>query len=290
MISVQKDYDSVPEKLQSSECQQLVRDALAQQNTHKFESKFYNHGCIEELKKLYHNKCAYCETDSSAGAPFEIEHFRPKKKVTGKQEHRGYYWLGYEWSNLLLSCRACNTKKSNKFPIHDEKNRIYHSELSESGLPDEHFCKADSQELLLEGATLLNPELDTVEDHIIFKPNGEIDHLTERGCVTINEILKLNRERLVLRRKKIADDFFNDLKDILADYVQGIISDTDLKASLYRSFKKLLTLQHPKKEYSRFSYFIFTKFEIFADAHLNSKDKQFVLKAFTAFIRENTGI
>jgi hypothetical protein len=30
----------------------------------------------------------------------------------------GYYWLAYEWSNLLISCQLCNQEfKKNRFPL-----------------------------------------------------------------------------------------------------------------------------------------------------------------------------
>ncbi|MGB0932388.1 MAG: hypothetical protein ACPGVB_16520, partial [Chitinophagales bacterium] len=69
----------------------------------------------ETLKTIYHNKCAYCE---SIEAKPEIEHYRPKKGVKGII-HDGYYWLCYEWTNLIPSCRYCNTEggKGDYYPI-----------------------------------------------------------------------------------------------------------------------------------------------------------------------------
>lgn len=284
MIRIEKDYDSVPEKLRSSECQDLVRQALSEQSNHTFKSDYYNKGCIEELKELYHFKCAYCETDSSAGAPFDIEHFRPKKKVTGIPNHIGYYWLGYEWSNLLLSCRECNTKKGGKFPIEDESKRIYHPELSD-GLPKNTFCQADADLFLQEQAQLLNPELDPVEDHLIFKPNGEIHHLSERGRVTVCTF-KLNRERLVFRRKKLIKSYFDDIESTLADYLGKNINESELKTRLNWLFKKLLTYQHTSHEYSRLGYFMFRKFPIFARVHLEVPEREYVVRAFNHFAKD----
>src|ERR1700761_6445535 len=49
------------------------------------------------LKDLYNNKCAYCE--KLCYDP-EVEHFRPKNRVTGQHRNPlGYYWLCYEWTN-----------------------------------------------------------------------------------------------------------------------------------------------------------------------------------------------
>lgn len=283
MICIEKDYDSAPEKLRSSECQDLIRQALAERNSHTFKSEYYHKGCIKKLEELYHCKCAYCETDSSAGAPFEIEHFRPKKKRANNQSsHRGYYWLGYEWSNLMLCCSWCNKKKGDKFPLSDESRRVHHPELSEDGLPTANFCQADAPSLIREKAQLLNPELDVVEDHFIFRPDGKIVSLSERGRATIST-LKLNRERLVFRRKKLVEDYFNDVEAALANFVKNELNDIALERSLDWLFKKLITYQQPSQEYSRLGYFMFVKFDLFAEVHLEAEERDFVIKAFKNF-------
>ena len=46
---------------------------------------------VKALNTLFHNKCAYCETDYSATQPMAVEHYRPKGGVTGVPEHPGYW-------------------------------------------------------------------------------------------------------------------------------------------------------------------------------------------------------
>lgn len=87
----------------------------------------------------YQFKCAYCEARFILTQTGDVEHFRPKKgvrdehnkKVTrtrkGKQEaHSGYFWLAYDWRNLLPSCSRCNrldattgttVGKGERFPV-----------------------------------------------------------------------------------------------------------------------------------------------------------------------------
>ncbi len=63
------------------------------------------------LANVFNNKCAYCEcriTDSDYG---DMDHYRPKERVTvlkgGRvvivhcqgHPHRGYYWLAYHWNS-----------------------------------------------------------------------------------------------------------------------------------------------------------------------------------------------
>jgi uncharacterized protein (TIGR02646 family) len=70
----------------------------------------------EALALYYLGKCAYCENMEKKA---EIEHYRPKKGVTGEAAHPGYFWVCYQWTNLVPSCRYCNTEggKANQFPV-----------------------------------------------------------------------------------------------------------------------------------------------------------------------------
>lgn len=53
-------------------------------------------------------KCAYCDRHYPlASAP--TEHFRP---VLG-----GYWWLAWDWDNLLFACAACNGSKGDRFEL-----------------------------------------------------------------------------------------------------------------------------------------------------------------------------
>jgi hypothetical protein len=64
---------------------------------------------------MYNKKCAYCEERIKT----YIEHYRPKGSVQGSR-HGGYYWLCYEWSNLLPACHECNKfggGKGTQFPV-----------------------------------------------------------------------------------------------------------------------------------------------------------------------------
>ena len=63
-----------------------------------------------------HKKCAYCESKvGPTERKGDVEHYRPKSRtrdVNGKLvkimrngvevNHPGYYWLAYDWNNLLL--------------------------------------------------------------------------------------------------------------------------------------------------------------------------------------------
>jgi uncharacterized protein (TIGR02646 family) len=69
---------------------------------------YKHHDVQTALYRLFKGKCAYCESDIGAPNGSEIEHYRPKKKVTGADGHKGYWWLASVWTNLLPSCTGCN--------------------------------------------------------------------------------------------------------------------------------------------------------------------------------------
>jgi len=58
----------------------------------------------DALRTLYICKCYLCGKDVSSY--FEIEHFLPW--------HENYPERAYDWNNLHLSCKACNTRKRKK--------------------------------------------------------------------------------------------------------------------------------------------------------------------------------
>ena len=53
--------------------------------------------------------CAYCGRQLDPRDHAYVDHFRPK--------NGGYWWLGYVFGNLFLSCSLCNERKGKRFPI-----------------------------------------------------------------------------------------------------------------------------------------------------------------------------
>lgn len=91
--------------------------------TPKAKPSIYAHAEVKSAFRTAQNqKCAYCESLNPRSHD-AIEHFRPKN---GWQQKRGaklqqpvYFWLAYEWNNLLFSCDICNdaAHKGNLFPL-----------------------------------------------------------------------------------------------------------------------------------------------------------------------------
>jgi uncharacterized protein (TIGR02646 family) len=93
-----------------------------------FDTNIYGSDEVREaLLTAQHNKCCYSEAKLVLDQP-HVEHFRPKGRVQPDEKERyiypGYYWLAYDWSNLLLSKPVPNTSyKRTLFPLLDESKR-----------------------------------------------------------------------------------------------------------------------------------------------------------------------
>ena len=280
MISIKKDFNNPPELLLKSKRNDYIKDALITKNEHNFNGSIYRDKTKIALKTLYNYKCAYCETDSTAAAPLQVEHFRPKAKIIGDSAHFGYYWLAYEWSNLTLGCSTCNRNKGNHFPI--KGIRVYEPLLGSNNLPTNEYLRLKSDSLLAEKALLLNPEIDEVEKYFKFTYTGEIVGLDERGKETI-KLLDLNRDRLLFWRKQLVDKNLAKIKHILEDFQYRKISIYQCRYAIKLVFENIKSLQKPEKQYSRFGYFLYHEFEIFFANQLETSHQTAILKFFELF-------
>lgn len=95
-----------------------------------------------------------------------------------------YFWLAYEWSNLLFACRDCNRMKAARFPISGTR-----AVIGALGVVLEE-----------EQPLLLDPCRDYPQEHLVYLDNGNVVSETKRGQVTI-EVLGLNRLSLVKKRR-----------------------------------------------------------------------------------------
>lgn len=161
----------------------------------------------ETLKKIYKNKCAYCETRFNRSF-ISIEHYRPKKSDIYLNGHQLYYFLAYSWSNLFPICDVCNTKKSNNFEIENENNRITYNNESLQNL--QYITELYNH---IEKPKFIHPEIDNYEDLFRFNKYGEIIVFSDkvdsyRMTYTINNS-DLNEKDLSDRRAKVLTDFIN---------------------------------------------------------------------------------
>ena len=126
-----------------------------------FDNKIYGHYTVKNLLIAdQHEKCCFCESKFLDNSYGDVEHFRPKKaykKLNSKTlTYPGYYWLAYDWTNLMLSCEKCNRSyKGNLFPLTNEATRKpYHNHPNS---------------LLDEDCLLINPNYEDPGIFITFK-------------------------------------------------------------------------------------------------------------------------
>lgn len=196
-------------------------DAIEAGRATKINEKLYK----EQKDHLYlslsgpfRGRCAYCEQKIIGDQRGDVEHFRPKAAVVdynnnpitieldGRlQNHPGYYWLVYDWGNLVPSCVLCNQLsrekdgtprigKGNQFPVRD-------------------FRATRVGEEALEEPLLLHPVFDSPEDHLDVDSSGLIrpKNDSDRGKTSI-EIFGLNYRDLPNDRKKKYDDVKNKMR------------------------------------------------------------------------------
>jgi hypothetical protein len=161
----------------------------------------------EVYYEAFHGKCAYCERKFVLDQSGDIDHYRPKGAVTdendlevvvtlpaGKVRHPGYYWLAYDWRNLLPCCARCNrpTKlangrlvgKSTRFPVQGGAYALTPGDESK------------------ETPLFIHPLFEDPEKELgLDTKTGLLFHKSDRGKFCI-EKLDLNREGLPEERRK----------------------------------------------------------------------------------------
>jgi uncharacterized protein (TIGR02646 family) len=225
-----------PEFLNSSKVQ-AAREKLhksfknsARQERFKFEVSLLGQ-VKDDLLQMCNGKCAYCESSIGVVSGGDVENFRPKagaRGLDGDYAPHHYWWLAYEWSNLLIACQICNQKyKRDLFPVEDAARRAP--------------IGATGDELLKENAMLIDPSSEDPDLHLSFTGDGLAVEKTKKGKCTI-EVLGLNRKELVLRRKEAADNFRIRLKLINIKDLKEARNTIEYIANLHSD--------HPTQEYA----------------------------------------
>jgi hypothetical protein len=181
------------------------------------------------LDKRFLKKCAYCESRVTTTGFGDAEHYRPKRGVTdeeGKvvlcdgQPHRGYYWLAYDWRNLLPACSQCNggEGKMNQFPIASGKVHVNSHKT----------CRLPRALDALEEPLLLHPYfhdpkkfLRFGEDGTIAAAPGDKSGMGDASIRTYN----LNRGDLDIPRKEYQEMAWNA-------FLKALSNDTPIAGAL----------------------------------------------------------
>ena len=192
----------------------------------------------------FYGKCAYCECDVLVNQPGDIEHWRPKSRVIDGNAHPiqivtadgdtvphpGYYWLAYDWRNLLLACEDCNRPSKGKTA---GKRIGKWDQFPVRGFRAVREGEEDGEEPLL-----INPVDEDPSDHLEIEVTGVVIAKTDRGR-TCRDVFGLNaREALVNARVECIKKTKNELKLASLAAVGG--DDEQLREFL-ASFQRIIS-------------------------------------------------
>lgn len=203
----------------------------------------------EALADIFGRKCAYCESRIAHVMPREIEHFRPKSEVENPEQpalRPGYYWLGGEWTNLLVACIDCNRARKHTVPGQSGEVRLgKHAQFPLS--MERQRVRLHTGDINAEEPyrLLIHPCLDQPEDKFTYNDEGLIfpndpDDLQATTSITV---YALQRKHLVEERKRILNDLkvkLEMLKSLAIEFngMHAIAPQTDLDGKRFQ-----LTLQ-----------------------------------------------
>jgi uncharacterized protein (TIGR02646 family) len=245
----------------------------------------------DQLALSYYNKCAYCERLQKA----DIEHYRPKKKVNEDNAHNGYYWLCYEWTNLLPACVKCNREgaKHSKFPIIGA--RVYRPSFLPNNQLNPAHQRAQNNPLLDEIPFLLHPEVDNPEAFFDFflDPNGDGIRIRgidgqNRGNETI-EICLLNRQELRLERVEfVINPFKQAIESAFVKLSNGAFDDNEFEQQVIFQLELLINnATNVESTHTLLRKFIINSSQNFEDIilpYLDVKIQKIVLEAFKTLL------
>ena len=228
-----------------------VDSSIALKKGSAYTSAKYGHDIIrDELNDLYFDKCAFCETSIKPAATPNVEHFRPKASISGVNDN-GYYWLGYEWSNLLLACPACNGAKGTKFPLHTGTHIINHPADALGNIDYAQFPQYQGY-LTKERPLLINPEYWKPEKLMYFDYFCKLRPIKNNilAITTIEEI-KLNRIPLIIDRQSKVDEIVIRIEQqICARYGSDPLTDNQYRYQLNLIFKDIISRLDKTAEYT----------------------------------------
>lgn len=222
-----------------------------------FKFEVYKDKSIKNaFNQLFHNKCAYCESNYAKVHPVDVEHYRPKGGVivNGKIQKPGYYWLGSDWKNLLPSCIDCNRQRTHEID-HMELELLGKANLFPIVNESERANKPGYENY--EKRLLLDPCRDNPEEHLEFFEDGRVEGLSFSGIVSI-DTYGLKRKSLVEAREAKAKEInlnINRIKWFLGqievlseahseEFINGYFDQLKIELRNLKSF------MDSKKEYS----------------------------------------
>ena len=155
---------------------------------------------VETVAKVFEGRCAYCERE--IGVSEGIGHYRPvhlSRDSTATPDH--YSWLAYEWRNLLLICKRCDSIREERFPVLRHRSPF--------------LATLDEIEAT-ERPLLIDPTRENPLHHLSFLTTGECypDNRSPKGLVTA-AVFDLNDEFLLRDRRNAIEHAISTWREII---------------------------------------------------------------------------
>lgn len=281
MVYAYKDYGDIPPVLQSEQVKELIDRILRSQTlggTPQLEWIMHK-DVLGKLLEIHRSKCAYCEQKISiSNSSVFLTYYRP---------YAQYYWLAYEWSNMLPVCKACYLYAEHDFPVENEQHHRVSSppKLRQDWLPN-------GIPFLKEKPLLLNPEMDKPEKYLVFNPEGYLEAI-EQNSRAINTIAayQLNKGQVVVARKKKIEAFFIRFEKAILTFkrfdADNSPSPKAMDEYFIPIFEDLVSMSNPEAEFSLLGKSMLYDFDtFFCDRLYKPKDRKILRNAYQIFMKD----
>lgn len=207
-----------------------------------------------QLSALSYEKCWYCES-KQIRSDCHVDHYRPKNAVAGvdKSQHRGYWWLAFDWTNYRFCCTFCNSRRTDRkrnhvggkgaqFPLKDERFRCY----------SKNDILNDEVPMLLDPTTALDPPLLTFDLNGAVRPavSSEKSKLLHGRAHISIDVYHLDQVDLEEARLAICNHVEQTLKRADAAFREMMDGGLTTKERIKAAVDELRKMISAKAEYS----------------------------------------
>lgn len=251
-----------------------------------------NSRVIDKLNEWYNGKCAYCERFYK----LDVDHYRPKGEVWDENNNviraNGYYWLCYEWSNLIPACITCNREggKLAKFPFLPGGHQVINPPFNADGTLNKILCNSHDPTLTGELPSLLNPEVDTnFQAYFSFNLEANMQGIringidaSGRGMMTIR-LCNLNKSETRRERvQSVVKHFSNSISATIKRLEAHRINYAGFKNEIESHIQKL----YDDSNDDELDHTLLRKFIVLSPQNFNSIVIPFITEKFREIIKE----
>jgi len=201
------------------------------------------------LERLAKGKCWYSESRNPMSDK-DVDHFRPKNRIAGDEEHEGYWWLAFTLRNFRYSSQWCNQRRVDT--VHETRGgKRDHFPL----LPNSFRARCETDDIAREEPELLDPIDPDDWKLLTFRPDGHAIPAKAEGTLEYRraeasiDAYHLHAKPLVDGRRAVAGTIQRLVQE-LERLRNHIVRDPDLK-QVYKSLEiELLRAINDDAEYS----------------------------------------